>query len=113
MRLGMFDDEYKKRRINAFIEEIKAMPEDNEILAIIGGDADNISAEGMDFIKRRTYEDLVIEYALPKYLFPDEKMPAFRVFFHNLRFTITHFPPVFVYEEIPTPSYEDGRKDGV
>jgi len=106
MRMGMFDDEYRRRRIDDFIEEIKAMTEEtddwryHEVLAIIGGDPDNITADGMEFVERKTYEKLVSKYVAPKYLLPDEKTYASWEFYRNLRFAVTKLIGIRVFKEI-------------
>ena len=107
MRLGMFDDEYRKNRINDFIEEIKTCTAEkdgvryHETLAIIGGDPDNISADGMEFVERKTYERLVEEHIVPKHILPDEKAHACREFYRNLRFVATNLILVEgIFEEI-------------
>lgn len=107
MRLGMFDDVYRSNQISAFIDEIKAMTEEKdgfryrEVLCIIGGSVDNISADGMEFIKRRTYEKLVAEHIPPKHIWNDEKHYAIREFYRNLRYTVTALILGGVFAEIP------------
>lgn len=123
VRLGMFDNEYPKSQINAYIEEIKAMKEKMKtmeesgisakdtlnkeyrhysgILSMIGGDRDNISAEGMEFIERKTYEKLIEEHIVPKYIHSDEKIHASREFYRNLRGAVTGLILLTVFIEIP------------
>ena len=102
MRLEMFDDEYRKSRINAFIEEIKAMTDERkkwQMVNMLGGDPDNISAEGMEFVKKRTYEDLVTEYIVPKHIRSDERQASFRKFMQNLRCAVTRMILLTVFLE--------------
>lgn len=108
MRLGMFDDGYRKIQINDFIEEIKAMTEEkdgfryNEVLQIIGGNTDNISTEGIEFIERKTYEKLVIEHVVPKYILLGDKNYIVQEFYSNLRFAVTNLITNGVFQEIIT-----------
>ena len=104
--MGMFDEDERKAQVNECAEEIKNMTEEkdgfryHEILAIIGGDFENISAEGMEFIKRRADERLIKEHAVPKYLLPDDKIYAVREFYANLRFNVTMLIQWGIFEEI-------------
>ena len=111
MRMGMFDEQYRQSQQRAFIKDIKAMTEEkdgfryHEMLHIIGGSTDNISAYGMAFIERKTNEKLVYDHISPKHTFPGDKTRATREFYNNLRYAITSHPlnKIFILEELSTP----------
>ena len=107
---GLFDKEYPKNQIAAYIGKIKKMVDEKDerviffedLLALIGDDFDNIPEHGMNYIESIVYENLIFEHLAPKYMLPFEEIRINfkREFYHHLRFAVTSLIQMGAFEEI-------------
>jgi hypothetical protein len=102
---GMFNEKYLSEKVGKYIEKIKNMSEEKdgfrfrEMMAIIGGDPDNISDEGMEFVRRNAYRQIISDRVVPEYVQHDKRAQAADDFISSIRMAVTGLILIKIFNE--------------